>query len=128
MRKRLAASIALIGAAFFVAYLSGVLGKRDQVPERPFDPVAWRQGDRRERGSMTADLERSARLIGRRKGEVLDLLGAPTASDTAGFALSYTVDLGLRTGPWGMGGPWLFHTAVHFDSTSHLVNAVSTRD
>lgn len=128
MRKRPAASIALIGAAFFVAYLSGALGKRDQVPDRPFDPVAWRQGDRRERGSMTADLERSARLIGRTKGEVLDILGAPTASDTSGLALSYTVDLGLRTGPWGLGGPWIFQTTVLFDSVSKVVSDVHTRD
>lgn len=128
MRKRLAASIVVIGAAFFVAYLSGALGKRDGIADRAFDPLAWRKGDRRVRGAMTADLERSARLIGLTKGEVLDLLGAPTASDTAGHALSYVVDLGLRTGPWGLGGPWLFQATVLFDSTSHRVNAVRTRD
>ncbi|MBL8003411.1 MAG: hypothetical protein JNL05_15765 [Flavobacteriales bacterium] len=128
MRKRLAASIVVIGAAFFVAYLSGALGKRDRTADRAFDPLAWRQGDRRTRGAMTADLEHSARLIGLTKGEVLDLLGAPTASDTAGHALAYVVDLGLRTGPWGLGGPWPFQTTVLFDSTSHRVNAVRTRD
>jgi hypothetical protein len=128
MRKRLAASIMVIGAAFFVAYLSGALGKRDRTPDRPFDPVAWRNGDRRARGSMAADLEHGARLIGLTKGEVLELLGAPTASDTAGHALAYVVDLGLRTGPWGLGGPWLFQTTVLFDSLSGTVTEVRTND
>jgi hypothetical protein len=128
MRKRLAASIVVIGAAFFVAYLSGAIGKHDGGEEIPFDPVVWRQGDRRLRGAMAADLEHSARLVGLKKVEVLDLLGPPSASDTFGFSLSYTVDLGLRTGPWGMGGPWIFKTAVLLDSTSGLVNTVRTLD
>lgn len=128
MRKRLAASIGLIGAAFFVAYLSGALGKRDRLAERPFDAEVWQQGDHRLRGSMTADLEHSGRLIGRTKREVLDLLGEPTASDTAGHALAYVVDLGLRTGPWGLGGAWLFQTTVLFDSLAGTVTAVRTND
>jgi hypothetical protein len=40
MRKSLAAWILGIGAAFFVAYLAGAIGKRDRQEERAFEPMA----------------------------------------------------------------------------------------
>lgn len=128
MRKSLAALILGVGAAFFIAYLCGTIGKRDRKEDRAFEPVAWQMGDRRVRGAMAADLEHSAHLIGLRKAQVLELLGPPDASDTSGHTLSYVVDLGLRTGPWGMGGPWLFQTTVAFDTISGGVSGVRTGD
>jgi hypothetical protein len=128
MRKSLAAWILGIGAAFFVAYLAGAIGKRDRQGARAFEPMAWQAGDRRVRGAMANDLEHSARLTGLRKAQVLELLGPPDASDTSGHALSYVVDLGLRTGPWGLGGPWLFQTTVLFDTLRGEVSGVRTND
>jgi hypothetical protein len=77
---------------------------------------------------MVEDLEHRQLLIGATKLEVLELLGPPTASDTAGHALAYTVDIGLRTGTWGLGGTWLFYTTVVFDTLSGTVTEVHTRD
>ncbi len=123
-----AAVILVIAAAFFVAYFSGAIGKRDRIGDRTFDPRSWHAGDRRVRGAMVADLERGGHLLGLSKGEALAVLGQPTASDTSGHALAYVVDIGLRVGPWGLGGPWLFHTTVLFDSLSGRVIAVRTND
>jgi hypothetical protein len=109
-------------------YLSEDIGHTDGIPDRSFDPLAWRMGDRRERGAMVEDLERKQLLIGASKGKVLELLGPPTASDTAGHALAYAVDLGLRTGPWGLGGTWLFQTTVLFDTLTGVAVEVRTND
>lgn len=123
-----AAVILVIAAAFFVAYVSGAVGKRDRMEDRAFDPRAWQAGDRRVRGAMAAELERGGHLLGLTKGEVLAVLGQPTASDTSGLAVAYVVDVGLRVGPWGLGGPWLFQTTVLFDSLSSRAVAVRTND
>lgn len=104
------------------------MGRHDDIPDRGFEATAWRAGDRRVRGAMVEDLEGTRLLIGKSKRQVIDLLGLPDASDTAGQTLGYAVDLGLRTGPWGLGGTWLFFTSVVVDSTSALVTEVRTRD
>jgi hypothetical protein len=104
------------------------LGRQDDVPVRAFDAAMWRTGDRRTRGAMVKDLEATRLLIGKNKRQAIDLLGMPDASDTAGHALEYAVDIGLRTGPWGLGGTWLFFTTVVIDSTSAEVTEVRTRD
>jgi hypothetical protein len=120
-----------IPAFFFLVVLSvgcTDMGRHDDVPERAFAADAWRTGDRRMRGAMVHDLEATRLLIGKSKRQAIDLLGMPDASDTVGRSLQYAVDLGLRTGPWGLGGTWLFFTTVVMDSTSSLVTEVRTRD
>jgi hypothetical protein len=123
-----AATILVIAAAALLLWGTEDIGRRDGLPDRRFDAAAWRDGDRRVRGAMTLDLERSAVLIGRTKGEVMGLIGPPTASDTDGHSLAYVVDLGLRTGPWGLGGTWLFLTNVQFDTLTGKATSVRTND
>lgn len=128
MRKAVIIGAGLLLVTVLLVHASTDIGRKDRMPDRPFDPVAWRQGDRRTRGAMAEDLEHGQLLIGSSKREVMELLGPPTASDTAGHALSYVVDLGLRTGPWGLGGTWLFYTTVVFDTLSGAATEVRTRD
>ena len=121
--------LALVGCSVLVAlYITGRIGKSDRMPDRAFDEVEWRHGDRRERGAMVDDLETRSLLIGKDKPAVIALLGMPDASDTAGRSLDYAVDIGLRTGPWGLGGTWLFYTSVCFDTLTGTVVEVRTRD
>ena len=127
--SRTVSIIALVGCLFLVAlYLTGRIGKSDRITDRSFDPVEWKRGDRRTRGAMVDDLENRSLLIGKDKPAVIALLGMPDASDTAGFSLDYAVDVGLRTGPWGLGGTWLFYTSVRFDTLSATAVEVYTRD
>ena len=74
------------------------------------------------------DLEQSGILMGRTKAQVIQLLGMPDASDTTGFDLEYAVDIGLRTGPLGLGGSWLFFTHARIDSVTARVVSVRTSD
>lgn len=67
-------------------------------------------------------------LLGNDRSAVVALLGMPDASDTTDYSFDYAVDLGRRTGPWGMGGTWLFYTSVCFDTLSGDVIEVRTRD
>lgn len=121
--------VALVGCSVLVAlYLTGRIGKSDRITDRSFDPVEWKRGDRRTRGAMVDDLETRSLLVGKDKPAVIALLGMPDASDTTGRSLDYAVDIGLRTGPWGMGGTWLFYTSVRFDTLSATVVEVYTRD
>lgn len=121
--------IALVGCLLLVAlYLTGRIGKSDRIPDRSFDPVEWKIGDRRTRGAMVDDLENRSLLIGKNKTAIIALLGMPDASDTTGFFWDYAVDIGRRTGPWGLGGTWLFYTSVRFDTLSATVVEVYTRD
>lgn len=121
--------IALVGCLFLVGlYLTGRIGKSDRMPDLAFDEVEWRHGDRRARGAMVDDLETRNLLIGKDKPAVIALLGMPDASDTAGYSLDYAVDVGLRTGPWGLGRTWLFYTSVRFDTLSATAVEVYTRD
>ena len=128
MRRAVIISAGMVLFVILCLHLTESLGRKDAIPDRAFEPVAWRTGDRRVRGAMVEDLEHRQLLIGATKLEVLELLGPPTASDTAGHALAYTVDIGLRTGPWGLGGTWLFCTTVVFDTLSGTVTEVHTRD
>ena len=77
---------------------------------------------------MATDLEKSGVLIGMSKAQVVQVLGMPDASDTAGFDLGYVVDIGHRTGPLGMGGAWLFFTHARMDSVTVRVVSVHTDD
>ena len=77
---------------------------------------------------MADDLTADRLLLGKDKHAVIALLGVPDASDSTGHSLDYAVDLGLRTGPWGLGGTWLFYTSVCFDTLSGTVIEVHTRD
>ncbi len=121
--------IALVGCSIVGALcLSDRVGRRDRIPDRSFVADLWRNGDRRSRGAMVHDLEIHGRLLGMTKPAVLALLGPPDASDTTGYAFDYAVDLGLRTGPWGLGGTWLFFITVHFDTAEMRAVEVSTRD
>jgi len=117
----------LLVLGLFLYALAGT-GRKDPIPDRVFDPMTWRKGDRRARGAMVDDLEKRQLLIGSSKQAVIELLGAPDGSDTLGLALEYVVDLGLRTGPWGLGGTWLFFTTVRFDTLSGRAYDVRTHD
>ena len=126
---RAVAIIALVVFSVFVAlYLTEGIGKTDPIPDRAFDAGEWRHGDRRMRGATVDDLGTTRRLIGKDTTAVIALLGMPDASDTAGNSFDYAVDPGLRTGPWGLGGTWLFYTSVRFDTATALVTEVHTRD
>lgn len=92
-----------------------------------FDKAKWLSGDRRMRGEMVDKMISDSILIGKSKSDVLKLLGSPTASDTTS-SLVYEVDLGLKTGPSGLGGTWLFFLTVQFDTTTNKVNDVWCRD
>lgn len=57
--------------------------------------------------------------------EVLDLLG--DQGDTTGN-FNYQVDIGLRTGPLGLGGVWLFDLNIYFDTLENKVFEVRCND
>lgn len=92
-----------------------------------FDKAKWLSGDRKIRGAMVDKMISDSILIGKSKSDVLQLLGSPTASDTTS-PLVYEVDLGLKVGPLGLGGTWLFFMTVQFDTTTNKVNDVWCRD
>ena len=64
-------------------------------------------------------------LIGKTKKEILEMLG--DQGDTAGN-FSYSVDIGLRTGPFGIGGVWPFELNIHFDSLTNKATEVRCSD
>ncbi|MCC7503597.1 MAG: hypothetical protein IT229_13775 [Flavobacteriales bacterium] len=128
MRRTLIIGTGLLLVIGLCLNASTDIGRNDGLPDRAFDAKAWREGDRRVRGAMVADLEKRQLLIGASKQAVIKLLGAPDASDTLGPRLEYDVDLGLRTGPWGLGGTWLFNTTVRFDTLSGTACEVRTHD
>jgi hypothetical protein len=104
------------------------LGRRDGIADQAFNAALWKRGDRRVRGSMARDLGTGGSLIGLDKRTVVGVLGMPDGQDTSGYVLEYAVDLGLRTGPFGMGGTWLFHTSVAIDTLTGKVITVRTHD
>ncbi len=128
MLRRSVLGILLVLVLLGVAQWSTGIGRSDGLADRTFDADIWRAGDRRVRGAMVQDLEARKLLLGMNKDRVIDLLGSPDASDTFGYTLEYAVDLGLRTGPWGLGGTWPFYTTVVFDGAQGEVNEVRTRD
>src|SRR5262245_10362764 len=92
-----------------------------------FNSEQWINGDRRLRGTMVDSLMADSLLYGKSKSGVIEILGEPTASDTIG-PLVYQVDFGKTTGPFGMGGIWLFFLTIEFDSTSNKVINVRCSD
>ena len=100
-------------------------GQEKQNEKVKFSRKEWLQGDRRMRGKMVDNIIEDSILIGKSKMEVLDLLGNP--GDTTGN-FSYQVDIGLKTGPLGLGGVWLFDLNIRFDTLENKVLEVSCRD
>lgn len=90
-----------------------------------FNNDDWINGDIQTRGRMVDDIIQDSILIGKSKKEVLALLGSQ--HDTTGN-FSYKVDIGLRTGPFGLGDIWSFNLNVHFDSTNNKAIEVSCND
>lgn len=90
-----------------------------------FNPVEWAQGDVRVRRKMVENIIEDSILIGKSKKEVIALLG--DQGDTTGN-FSYAVDIGLKTGPFGLGGMWPFDLNIHFDSLSNKVTEVRCND
>jgi hypothetical protein len=74
---------------------------------------------------MVENMIEDSILIGKSKMEVLELL-----DDQGGTSgnFSYPVDLGLQTGPFGLGGVWMFDLNIQFDTLTHKVIAVSCND
>ena len=76
-------------------------------------------------GKMVGEIINDSLLIGKSKSEVITLLG--DQGDTSGN-FSYTVDIGLKTGPFGLGGVWLFDLNIHFDTLTRKVIEVKCND
>lgn len=130
MRPLVVLLVGIVLSASSIVWLnaSGRIGRHDGVPERAFNSKEWIVGDRRVRGAMVDRLEQKGLLLGRDKSAVISMLGLPDDPDTTGCTFEYAVDIGLRTGPIGLGGTWPFHMAVHFDSVSGRAVEVATRD
>jgi hypothetical protein len=99
--------------------------QENQDEKIQFNREAWLQGDSRTRGKMVDDIIEDSILIGKSKREVLHLLGDDV--DTSGN-FSYPVDLGLKTGPFGLGGMWPFDLNIHFDTLTNKVFEVTCND
>lgn len=82
-----------------------------------FNRHKWEHGNWRVRGSMVKHMIEDSLLTGLSRKDVLLLLG--NEEDTCG-TLSYPIDIGLKTGPFGMGGVWLFYLTVQFDSLDRV--------
>jgi hypothetical protein len=78
------------------------------------------------KGKMVDHLIEDSLLIGKSRSEMCYLIGCDS-EDSIGN-LSYPVDIGLKTGPFGWGGIWLFSLNVHFDSLTDRVVNVACRD
>jgi outer membrane protein assembly factor BamE (lipoprotein component of BamABCDE complex) len=92
-----------------------------------FNSNVWLTGDWKVRGNMVDSIINDSILIGQSKTDVLKLLGSPTASDTTN-PFVYVVDTGLKTGPFGLGGTWLFYLTVQYDTLTGKVKDVWCRD
>jgi hypothetical protein len=104
-----------------------VIGCRQekQTERLKFNREQWLHGDIRTRGEMVDNIIEDSLLIGKSKSEVLTLLGEQ--GDTNGN-FSYQVDIGLKTGPFGLGGIWPFDLNIHFDTLSSKVIKVGCND
>lgn len=80
------------------------------------------------RGSMSDDIVSDSILMRKTKTEVIELLGQPDSPTDSFNQYYWTIDRGLRVGPLGSGGPWLFQLIVNFDSIDSKVNDVAIRD
>ena len=74
---------------------------------------------------MVDNIIENSVLIGKSKIEVLNLLG--NQGDTTGN-LRYPVDIGLKIGPFGLGGMWPFDLNIHFDTLENKVSEVRCND
>jgi hypothetical protein len=119
--------VGLVFVSIIFIVLSGCAGRNDGLEKLPFNKEEWLKGDRRVRGQMVDNLIADSLLIGKSKSDVVELLGDPTASDTTG-PIVYIVDPGLKTGPRGVGGTWLFYLTVQFDSLTNRVFEVHCGD
>jgi hypothetical protein len=100
--------------------------RQEKQPETiRFNRDQWLSGDIRTRGKMVDRLIKDSLLIGKSKKEIINLLGEQ--KDTTG-SFSYQVDIGLNSGPLGLGGKWLFDLNIHFDPSSNKVIAVQCND
>ena len=104
-----------------------VIGCQQQKQEdkMKFNKEEWIRGDIRTRGRMVNDIIEDSILIGKSKKEIVNLLGEQ-GDTTANF--SYQVDIGLRTGPFGLGGVWPFTLNIHFDTLNSKVIDVKCTD
>ncbi len=100
-------------------------GQNNEDEKMKFNREEWLKGDRRTRGKMVHSIIEDSILIGKSKVEVLNLLG--DQGDTAGN-FSYQVDLGLKTGPLGLGGIWPFDLNIDFDTLKNKVFYVRCND
>ena len=89
----------------------------EMVLARRFDAEAWQAGSVRERGRMALDLERSRRLLGRTRAEVVSLLGQPEGNHPT--EMRYMVDLGYRFGFES----WLYSVTVQFGDDGRVKHA-----
>jgi hypothetical protein len=91
IKSKILVAIAASCILGFAAYTS----HRDySFRQRQFDSSAWKQGDIRVRGEMVESLCAQSLLSGKRKNEVLDLLGKPDVDHEV--QLRYQVDVGRR--------------------------------
>lgn len=97
--------------------------KQEQIP---FSQNKWIEGDWRTRGKMVDHIIRDSLLIGKTADEAQHMLGGDSNEPCDG--LSYPVDIGLRTGPFGLGGTWLFFLNVYVDSVTCRVTDVRCLD
>ncbi|MBK8482785.1 MAG: hypothetical protein IPL31_00115 [Saprospiraceae bacterium] len=100
-------------------------GQENQNEKIKFNREEWLHGDWRTRGKMVDNIIEDSTLIGKSKMEVLSLLGEQ-GDTTDNF--SYQVDIGLKTGPFGLGGVWLFDLNIHFDTLTNIVFEVRCND
>ncbi len=90
-----------------------------------FNREEWLNGDIRTRGKMVDHIIKDSVLIGKTKIEILYLLG-DQGDTTENF--SYPVDIGLKTGPLGLGGTWVFEMTILFDTLTNKVFEVRCND
>lgn len=118
--------MAFLKTTLLLLFLFSALGCGTEPRERlAFDQQAWLAGDWTLRGRMVDDLIADSLLMGKTKSEVVALLG--DQGDTI-CNFSYPVDIGLKVGPFGIGGTWLFFLNVHFDTLTGKVNDVQCLD
>lgn len=93
-----------------------------------FNKDKWQAGDWLTKGKMVDNIASESILIGKTKNEVIELLGQPNDSTYTSDRYYWTIDRGLKTGPLGLGGTWLFKLNVNFDTIDYKVNEVWISD
>jgi hypothetical protein len=109
--------VALLGFPFAAPAINNAL-----YSQKPFDSEAWKVGGLRQRARMAGDLVFSGILLGKSRGEVIDLLGPPDgASDASAFAYRFIRgdvwdDVTLDMRPFAA---WHEHVQIEFDLDDH---------